>query len=265
MTNNDNVDKLKSALHAASVEWNPLFENGVKTKPYYFGIYKTVYKPGFQASEKLYSKRLQHLVNYLEKVKVSTQRAQQYIDKIISYHKAFNNTVDFNSEAFRNGCRDLMKPLRHLTRYRIDNTNRKVLVEPLVSDGDRKVLAKYCYQLNPYNYSYPYLTHFYYVTEEGITTLLINDNRRKQARRLDAIGELMAYISRLEMPRRKHRTALSYRYLIFENNPGKICNETIVYGAVNFAVMAGSGTQDAWQKNAKGVWKLSQTFDHWRR
>ena len=96
MTNNDNIDKLKSALHTASVELNPLFENGVKTKPYYFGIYKTVYKPGFQASEKLYSKRLQHLVNYLENVKVSNPRAQQYIDKIISYHKAFNSTVDFN-------------------------------------------------------------------------------------------------------------------------------------------------------------------------
>jgi hypothetical protein len=75
----------------------------------------------------------------------------------------------------------------------------------------------------------------------------------------------MDYISGLEMPRRKHRTALSFRYLIFENNPGKICNETLVYSAVNFAVMAGFGTKDVWGKNPKGTWKLSQTFDHWRR
>jgi hypothetical protein len=135
----------------------------------------------------------------------------------------------------------------------------------LVCDGDINVLAKYCYQLNPYNYFYPYLTHFYYVTEEEITTLLINDNRRKQVRRLDAIGELMDYISGLEIPRRKHRTALSYRYLIYEHNPGEICNESLIYSAINFAVMAGFGTKDAWWKNPKGIWKLSHNFDHWRR
>ena len=265
MTNNDNIDKLKSALHAASVKWNPLFENGVKTQPYYFGIYKTVYKPGFKASEKLFSKRLQHLINYLENVKVSNRKAQKYIDKIISYHKAFNSTVDFNSEAFRNGCSELIKPLRRLLRSTTNTPNIRVVSEPLVSDGDKKALAKYCFQLNPYNYFYPYLTHFYYVTDEGITTLLINDNRRKQVRRLDAIGELIDYISDLEIPRRKHRTALSFRYLIYENNPGNIYGETLVYSAVNFAVMAGFGTQDAYQKKPKGKWKLSQTYDHWRR
>lgn len=261
----NNIEEFKRTLHEDGVEWNSLYDQGVKTKPYYFGIYKTVYKPGFETAEKLYTKRLQELVKYIDTIDVSNPRTRQCIDKIRTYHNAFNSTVDFNSEAFRNGCGDLMKPLRRLTRYRIDKPKRKILVEPLVSDEERKVFAKYCYQLNPYNYSYPYLTHFYYVTDEGINTLLINDNQRKQVRRLDAIGELMDYISGLEMPRRKHRTALSFRYLIFENNPGKICNETLVYSAVNFAVMAGSGTQDAWQKNPKGTWKLSQTFDHWRR
>jgi hypothetical protein len=261
----DNTRELKRVLQASGIEWNSLYEQGVKTKPYYFGIYKTVYKPGFVAAEKLYSKRLQELLDYLDNVTFSNPKAHPYIEKIRGFHNAFNNTVDFNSEAFRNGCRDLMKPLRRLSRLRTYTVKNTVVRESLVSDGDRKVLAKFCYQLNPYNYSYPYLTHFYYVTDEGINTLLINDNQRKQVRRLDAIGELMDYISGLEMPRRKHRTALSFRYLIFENNPGKICNETLVYSAVNFAVMAGFGIQDAWQKNPKGTWKLSQTFDHWRR
>lgn len=261
----NNIEEFKRTLHEDGVEWNSLYEQGVKIKPYYLGIYKTVYKPGFETAEKLYTKRLQDLVKYIDTIDVSNPRSRQCIDKIRTYHNAFNSTVDFNSEAFRNGCRDLMKPLRRLTRYRIDKPKRKILVEPLVSDGDRKVLAKFCYQLDPYNYSYPYLTHFYYVTDDRVNTLLINDNSRKQVRRLDAIGELMAYISRLELPRRKHRTALSYRYLIYEHNPGKISYETLVYSAVNFDVMAGSGTQEAWQKNSKGTWKLSQTFDHWRR
>lgn len=261
----DTIEELKSVLHAGGVEWNTLYEKGVKTKPYYFGIYKTVYKPGYETAEKLYSKRLLDLVNYLDKLNISNPKAQQSIDKIKSFYSVFNSKVNYNSEAFRNGCRDLMKPLRRLTRYRIDKPNRKVLVEPLVSDEERKILAKYCYQLNPYNYFYPYLTHFYYVTEEKITTLLINDNRRKQVRRLDEIGELMDYISGLEIPRRKHRTALSYRYLIYEHNPGKIRNESLVYSAISFAVMAGFGTKDAWGENPKGTWELSQTFEHWRR
>ncbi len=261
----NNIEEFKRTLHEDGVEWNSLYEQGVKIKPYYFGIYKTVYKPGFETAEQCYSKRLQELINYLDKLKISNPKTNQHIDKIRVFHNAFNNTVDFNSEAFRNGCRDLMKPLRRLSRLRTYTVKNTVFRESLVSDGDRKVLAKFCYQLNPYNYSYPYLTHFYYVTDEGITTLLINDNQRKQVRRLDAIGELMDYISGLEMPRRKHRTALSFRYLIFENNPGKICNETLVYSAVNFAVMAGFGTKDVWGKNPKGTWKLSQTFDHRRR
>jgi len=261
----DIIEELKSVLHAGGVEWNSLYDHGVKTKPYYFGIYKTVYKPGFETAQKSYLKRLHELVNYLDKLNISNPKAQQFIDKIRSYYTSFNSIVDFNSAAFRNGCRDLIKPLRHLSKSRTNSLNRKVVSEPLVSDGDKKVLAKFCYQLNPYNYFYSYLTHFYYVTEEGVTTLLINDNRRKQVRRLDAIGELMDYISGLEIPRRKHRTALSYRYLIYEHNPGKICSESLIYSAVNFAVMAGYGTQEAWQKNSKGKWKHSQTFDHWRR
>ncbi len=261
----DNIEELKRTLHDGGVEWNSLYEHGVKTKPYYFGIYKTVYKPGFDAAEKLYTKRLHEMVNYLEKVKVSNTKAQQYIDKIRSYHKAFNSTVDFNSEAFRNGCSELIKPLRRLTKSTKYVSNKKVTIDPMVSAEEKLILAKYCYQLNPYNYFYPYLTNFYYVTEEGITTLLINDSRRKIVRRLDAIGELMDYISRLEMPRRKHRTALSFRYLIYEDNPGNICSESLVYSAVNFAVMAGFGVKEAWQTNAKGNWKLLETFDHWRR
>jgi hypothetical protein len=157
----DNIEELKRTHHDGGVEWNSLYEHGVKTKPYYFGIYKAVYKPGFDAAEKLYAKRLQNLVKYIDTIDVSNPRTGQCINKIRSYYKAFNSTVDFNSEAFRNGCRDLMKPLRRLTRYRIDKPNRKVLIEPLVSDEERKVFAKYCYQLNPHNYFYPYLTHFF--------------------------------------------------------------------------------------------------------
>ncbi len=261
----DNIEELKSTLHACGVKWSPLYNNGVKTKSYYFGIYKTVYKPGFEIAEKHYVKRLQDLVNYIETIDVSNPRTCQCIDKIRSYYKAFNSTVDFNSEAFRNGSRDLMKPLRRLTRYRIDKPNRKVLLEPLVSDEERKVLAKYCYQLNPYNYFYPYLTHFFHVTEEGINTLLVNDARRKIVRRLDAIGELMDYISRLEMPRRKYRNALSFRYLLYEENPGLAREYSFIYSATNYDTKAGAGAKQLWQKDTKQKWKHLENFVHWMR
>ena len=259
------MEELKSTLHACGVKWSPLYDQGVKTKPYYFGIYKTVYKTGFETAEKRYAKRLQDLVNYIETIDASNSSTRQCIDKIKTYHEAFNSTVDFNSEAFRIGCRDLMKPLRRLTRYRIDKTNRKVLVEPLVSDEVRKVLAKYCYQLNPYNYFYPYLTHFFYVTEEGVNTLLVNDSRRKLVRRLDAIGELIDYISRLEMPRRKYRNTLSFRYLLYEENPGLESNYTLIYGATNYATNAGAGAKQLWQKDTKQKWKHLENFVHWMR
>lgn len=261
----DPIEELKSVLHARGIDWSSLYEQGVKTKPYYFGIYKTVYKPGFETAEKLYAKRLQDLVNYTETIDVSNSSTRQCIDKIRTYHEEFNCTIDFNSEAFRNGCRDLMKPLRRLTRNRIDKPNRKVLVEPLVSDEERKVFAKYCYQLNPYNYFYPYLTHFFYVTEEEVNTLLVNDSRRKLVRRLDAIGELIDYISRLEMPRRKYRNTLSFRYLLYEENPGLVSNYTLIYGATNFATNAGEGAKQLWQKDTKQKWKHLGNFEHWMR
>jgi hypothetical protein len=261
----NNIEEFKRTLHEDGVEWNSLYEQGVKIKPYYFGIYKTVYKPGFETAEQCYSKRLQELINYLDKLKISNPKTNQHIDKIRVFHNAFNNTVDFNSEAFRNGCRDLMKPLRRLSRLRTYTVKNTVVRESLVSDGDRKVLAKYCYQLNPYNYSYPYLTHFYYVTDEGINTLLINDNRRKQVRRLDAIGELMDYISELEMPRRKHRTALSFRYLLYEENPGLVSNYALIFSATNYGTNAGAGAKQLWQKDTKQKWKHLENFVHWMR
>jgi hypothetical protein len=135
----------------------------------------------------------------------------------------------------------------------------------LVSIDERKVLSKYCHQLNPYNYCYPHLTHFFYVTEEGVNTLLVNDSRRKLVRSLDAIGELLGYISRLELPRRKFRNALSFRYLLYEENPGMATNYTLIFTAVNYGTNAGAGSKQLWQKDTKQKWKHLENFVHWMR
>jgi hypothetical protein len=77
----DTVEELKSTLHACGVNWSPLYDKGLKNKPYYFGIYKTVYKPGFETAEKLYSKRLQCLVNYIDTIDISNPKTLQSIDR----------------------------------------------------------------------------------------------------------------------------------------------------------------------------------------
>lgn len=90
----DNMEELKSTLHACGVKWSALYDKGVKTKPYYFGIYKTVYKTGFETAEKRYAKRLQDLVNYIETIDVSNSSTRQCIDKIKTYHEVTTKNID---------------------------------------------------------------------------------------------------------------------------------------------------------------------------
>ena len=92
----------------------------------------------------------------------------------------------------------------------------------------------------------------------------MDDTKRKTLRHLGGIFELTSYISGLEVPRRKHKTALSYRYLLMEGNPGLKNNESIIYGGENFSTNAGFGVLESWSLDNKGVWKYKETFNHWR-
>jgi hypothetical protein len=143
--------------------------------------------------------------------------------------------------------------------------HRSAPIEPTVGPEAKKIIDRFSHQLNPNNYSYRYLTHFFYVTDEGVKTILVDNSRRKSVRRLDDIFELTGYISDLEVPRRLHRTALSYRYAIFEENPCRNYKQTLIFKGVNYSTSAGHGYLETWQKDQDETWQCRETFDHWRR
>ncbi len=259
------VNDLKSILNAHQIEWNPLFDFGVKTKPFYFGLYKTVHKPGYHSAEKNFEKRLAALIAFLDTLTFSDSSALPQVEKIKSFQAQFNGVVDFHDQAFRNSCRTLLKPLRRLTMSSKNKLYRSAPIEPMVGPEAKKIIDRFSHQLNPNNYSYPYLTYFFYVTEEGVNTLLMDNSRRKSVRRLDDIFELTGYISGLEAPRRLHKTALSYRYALFEENPCYCYKQTLTFKGVNYSTNAGVGYQEEWQKDADETWQCRETFDHWRR
>jgi len=128
-----------------------------------------------------------------------------------------------------------------------------------------KVLNKYYFQLNPFNYSQSYLTHFFYLTERGTTKLLVDDTKRKAVRNLGGIFELTSFISRNETPRRKSKTALSFRYILLESNAGLDRNDSIVFCGGSFDTSAGGGVRERWIRNNFGNWEHNESFNHWRR
>lgn len=260
----DIIENLKCELHDSGIEWNPLYEKGIKIKPFYFGIYKTVYKPGFKTAEKLYLNRLQKLINYLNTFEDGNAKARQTMIKISHYHNSFDSTVDFNSEAFRIKCRFIIKSLISLTSSKIKATKNKLVDNPLINEQDKKFLLKLSYQLNPCNYIYPFLTHFYFVSDEGITTLLINDKRKNQVRRLDKIVSLKRFIADFEVPRGESINSLSYRYLIYEDNPGSNCNQSLVYIGIKYGNNMGLGVKHLHTKKNLNEWDKDVVFSHWR-
>lgn len=259
------VIDLKRILSAHQIDWNPLFDIGVKTEPFYFGIYKTVQKPGYHSAEKLFEKRLSDLIQYLDSLTFSDDKALTYLNKIKSFQAKFDRDVNFNSEAFRVACRDLIKPMKRFTMESKNTLKLMPTVRPYVNAAEKRIIDTYLHQLNPHNYSYSYLTHFLYVSNEGVQTLLVDNNRKKSVRRLDQFSELTHYICTLEIPRRTNKTALAYRYFIFENNPCRDCEETLIFQGVNFSTNAGVGYKEEWQKDSTGKWFCHASFEQWRR
>lgn len=261
-----NLNQLKRTLKSFKIEWHPLFNECEKVEPFYFGIYKLVYKPGFHNAEKLYLERLQSLIEFVENLVPLDTKAEAYVEQIKSFHAQFNYDVDFHSMEFHNTALTLIKPLSRLTRQtRIKVGNRYIDREAMVNSDDSKVLKKYGYQLNPYNYSYHYLTHFFYVTNDNVKTILVDDTRRKPLRRLMHIFELNSYISELEIPRRTYRHALAFRYMIHENMPGLNHHQSIVFSGVNYDLRAGEGSIQTWGIANNNKWSQVARYPHWRR
>lgn len=261
-----NLNQLKRTLKSFKIEWHPLFDEIEKVDPFYFGIYKIVRKPGFQTAEKLYLERLHGLIEFLEMIVPLYKKAEVYIEQIKSFHAQFNSDVDFHSMEFHKTALTLIKPLSRLTRQtRIKVGNRYIDREAMVNSDDSKVLKKYGYQLNPYNYSYHYLTHFFYVTNNNVKTILVDDTRRKPIRRLMHIFELNSYIMELEIPRRTYRHALAFRYMIYENMPGLNHHQSTVFSGGNYDLRAGAGSIQIWELENNNQWNQVASYPHWRR
>lgn len=265
----DKLKDLKNLLKTLNIDWNDLFEAKFNSKtytpPFYFGVYRVIYKPGYENAEANYNARLNGLITHLDTLEITSPIAIKCLVKI----KAFQEnllTVDFRSEAFKEDCRtSLLKNIRPLTRTRIvGNRNEIQKTETLVDPKEFKLINKLYHQLSPFNYSYSYLTHFFYISDTDIKTLLVDDTKRKTLRHLGDIFELTSYIAELERPRRKHKTALAYRYLLMEGNPGLKNNESIIFGGGRFDTSAGGGVLESWALDNNGAWKYKETFNHWR-
>jgi hypothetical protein len=263
------LEELKHLLKTLNIDWNDLFEAKFNSKtfttPFYFGVYSVIYYRGFENAETKYITRLNGLIAHLESLHLTSPVAIKCLEKI----KAFQEKgviVDFRSEAFKEDCRkSLLKHIRRLTKTRFVGKKEGIQeFETLVDTKEFKIINKYFHQLSPFNYSSSYLTHFFNISDTDIKTLLVDDTKRKAVRHLGGIFELTSYISRLEAPRRKHKTDLSYRYLLIEENPGIKNNESIIFGGGRFDTSAGGGVLESWALVNNGAWKLKETFNHWR-
>jgi hypothetical protein len=265
----DKLEDLKNLLKTLKIEWNDLFEAKFNSKtlnpPLYFGIYRVIYKRGYENAETNYTGRLNGLIAHLEGLHLTSPLAIKCLEKIKVFQENLE-IVNFRSEVFKADCRaSLLKHIRPLIRTRsLGKKDGTEEFETLVDQKEFKIINKFYHQLNPFNYSHSFLTHFFYISDIDIKTLLVDDTKRKAVRHLDDIFELTSYIADLERPRRKHKTALAYRYLLMEGNPGLKNNESIIFGGGRFDTSAGGGVLESWALDNNGTWKYKETFNHWR-
>jgi hypothetical protein len=62
-----------------------LYAQEFLVKPYYFGIYKTVQKPGYLSAEKNFEKRLAALIAFLHTLTFNDKSALLQVEKIKSF------------------------------------------------------------------------------------------------------------------------------------------------------------------------------------
>ena len=144
---NNKLEDLKKLLKTLNIDWNDLFEakfnSETYTPPFYFGVYRVIYKPVYENAEANYKARLNGLITHLDSLHLISPRAIKCLEKI----KAFQEnllTVDFRSEAFKADCRtSLLKNIRPLTRTRIvGNRNEIQKTETLVDHKEFKLMKK---------------------------------------------------------------------------------------------------------------------------
>jgi len=266
---NSKIEELRIQLQKEKIDWNDLFDAKFKSKtftpPLYFGVYRVIYKAGYVNAEANYKARLKKLITHLDNLQLTSPIAIRSLEKIKAFQESLGS-VNFRSEAFKASCRlSLLKHIRRLTKTKsVVKRNNVQEFETLVDTKEFKSINTFCHQLSPFNYSYSHLTHFFFISDTEIKTLLVDDSKRKSTRRINGIFELTSYISTLEVPRRKFKRALSYRYLMMEGNPGLNSKESVIFGGGSFDTSAGGGVLESWMLR-DGVWKYKETINHWRR
>ena len=95
---NNKLEDLKKLLKTLNIDWNSLFEakfnSKTYTSPFYFGVYRVIYKPGYENAEANYKARLNGLITHLDTLEITSPIAIKCLVKI----KAFQEnllTVDF--------------------------------------------------------------------------------------------------------------------------------------------------------------------------
>jgi hypothetical protein len=258
-----NLEGFKEYFNDENMNWSSLYDEVINEKsftlPFYIGVYRLISRRGFATAEKQFQLRLEELISKLKKIENGNSSRNNTIIQLEQFKARNNQTIDFKSTSFKEDCRSfLLKPLHKLIRS-LESKNE------LVTTKEIRSIKKSVYQLNPFNYSYSYLMHFCYISETGIKTLLKDDSKRKSIRSIDGIFELTTYIAGLEIPRRKQKTALSFRYLIIERNPCLDHAESVIFRGGSFDTSAGGGVKESWFLDNNGSWKHKNTANHWRR
>jgi hypothetical protein len=260
-----NPESFKEYFNDEHINWSSLYDEVINEKsftlPLYLGVYSLITRRGFSTAEKEFQLRLDALISKLKKTENGISSRNNAIIQLEQFKERNKQAIDFKSTFFKEDCRSfLLKPFHKLIRS-LESKN----MDELITTKEIRSLKKSVYQLNPFNYSYAYLRHFCYVSEAGIKTLLKDDSKRKSIRNIDGIFELTTYISGLEIPRRKHKTALSYRYLIMEGDPCLDHTESVIFRGGSFDTSAGGGVKESWFLDNDDSWKHKKTANHWRR
>jgi hypothetical protein len=259
-----NPGQIKETFTQHHIKWSRLFDAKINDEtlnlPLYLGVYQIKKRRGFENAQKQFNNRLNKLILLLDTITIKVPIVQKSITEIKAFNVRNNQLIDFKSIEFKNDCRiSLVKRLRSIIR-KLETEEFESILEP----NKIKIIKKFYYQLSPFNYSHPYLTHLFYATNEEVKILLVDDAKRKALRYINGIFELTAYIARAERPRRNNKRALSYRYLLIEENPGLDNNESIIFGGGRFDTSAGGGVLESWALDNNGSWKYKETFNHWR-
>ncbi len=247
------------------LDWSSLYDEllieNKSNSPLYLGIYSLNKRRGFETAQMEFNNRLNKLINSIKTIKFQHEHSKKSIDKIENFIGLNKHLIDFNSAKFKEDClSEILKPLHQIIKdLESKFANDQTILQQINS------LKKYYYQLNPYNYSISYLTHLLSISDSEIKMVLVDNTKSKKIRNIDGILEFTRFITRLEKPKNRHKTELTFNYLMLELNPGNNRTNTTVFCGNSFSTNAGEGVREFWSLDSSNNWKHQETLKHWRR